>query len=50
MGQYGFPQNATLPTTLPSSKQWHFSAELLPHNAEVLPLPTKKESALLASC
>jgi len=50
MGQYGFPPNAMLPTTLPSSKQQHFSAELLPYKAEVPPLPTEKESALLASC
>jgi len=48
--KYKFLWNAILWTTLPSSKQWHFSAELLPHKAEVLPLPTEKESALLASC
>jgi len=41
------PPNAMLPTTLPSSKQQHFSAELLPHKAEVLSLLTEKESALL---
>jgi len=37
-------------TAISSSKQQHFSAELLPHKAEALLLLSEKQSALLASC